>query len=192
LPDGRHAISGSADRTLKLWDLVAGREIRTFSEHGASVNAVRVAHEGRHVLSASSDRTLKLWDVQTGKLLHTLESHRSAVLSFDVTVDGAKALSGSADGTLIYWDVLSFRKLWTLATDQGWVWEVRITPDGRRALTTSPRDSSVKLWDLQSRSCVMRIPVDTEPTSLCLLPGGTSCLVGDKAGNLSCLDILVT
>src|SRR6516165_11410951 len=41
LPDGRRALSGSGDRTLRLWDLQTGATIRILKGHTNEVNDVR-------------------------------------------------------------------------------------------------------------------------------------------------------
>jgi WD40 repeat protein len=42
-PDGKTALSGSFDNTLRLWDLASGREIRTFEGHWYPVTSVAIA-----------------------------------------------------------------------------------------------------------------------------------------------------
>src|SRR5262249_51857729 len=66
-PDGRTALSGSNDKTLKLWEVATGIELRTFTGHSASVTSVAFSPDGRTALSGSggNDGTLKLWDVAT-------------------------------------------------------------------------------------------------------------------------------
>ncbi len=59
-------MSGSGDKTLKLWDVATGKEIRTFVGHTSTVDSVAFSPDGRTALSGSGDRTLKLWDV-TGR-----------------------------------------------------------------------------------------------------------------------------
>ncbi len=63
-PDDRHALSGSADRTLRLWDLATGQLLHSFTEHGGPITAVAICPDGRHGLSGSRDRTLRLWDLE--------------------------------------------------------------------------------------------------------------------------------
>ncbi len=65
-PDGRYVVSGSLDKTLKLWDLETGALIRTFEGHAHQVLAVSVTPDGAHVVSGSRDHTVKLWDLETG------------------------------------------------------------------------------------------------------------------------------
>ena len=69
--DGRWAISGSDDKTLKLWDVETGQVLRTFRGHAGSVNAVALSADGRRAISGSYDKTLKLWDLSDGKCLDT-------------------------------------------------------------------------------------------------------------------------
>lgn len=63
-PDGRYAVSASYDRTLRVWDLETGREIRTLQGHSSAVNGVAITADGRYALSASDDNALKVWDLE--------------------------------------------------------------------------------------------------------------------------------
>jgi hypothetical protein len=59
--DGRYALSGGTDATVKLWELSSGQCLRTFAGHLDAVTAVALSADGRYALSGSADRTLKLW-----------------------------------------------------------------------------------------------------------------------------------
>ena len=73
--DGRLALTGSNDESLKLWEVVSGVELRTMRGHGASVTSVAFSPDGMLALSASGDHTLILWELKTGKKLRTLKQH---------------------------------------------------------------------------------------------------------------------
>ena len=60
-PDGRFALSGSDDKTLRLWDIATGECLRTFEGHTGSVSSVSFSPDGRFTLSGSWDATLRLW-----------------------------------------------------------------------------------------------------------------------------------
>ncbi|HEV3076949.1 MAG TPA: hypothetical protein VHB47_21180 [Thermoanaerobaculia bacterium] len=64
-PDGR-VISGSDERTLRIWDLATGRTTGTLEGHWSGVYALAVLPDGR-VVSGSEDHTLRIWDLATGR-----------------------------------------------------------------------------------------------------------------------------
>ena len=80
-PDGRTALSGARDKTLKLWDLATGKELRTFTGHSDGVTGVAIAPDGRTALSASSDKTLMLWDFTRGVAQRAFEPRVAAAQS---------------------------------------------------------------------------------------------------------------
>ncbi len=147
--DGHIAVSASADKTLKVWDLASGRELLTLTGHTSVVNAVAVTGDGKRAVSASLDKTLKVWDLANGRELRTLTGHASYVTAVAVTADGQRAVSASGDETLKVWDLDSGRELLTLAGHSNLVWAVAVTPDGDRAVSASA-DRTLKVWDLAS------------------------------------------
>jgi len=71
--DGRLALTGSVDMTLKLWEVESGHCLRTFTGHTRGVKSVCLSVDGRLALSGSIDKTLKLWEVDNGRCLRTLQ-----------------------------------------------------------------------------------------------------------------------
>ena len=67
--DGRLIVSGSDDKTVKLWDKQSKDCIHTFYEHGGFVNDVAFHPSGTCIAAASTDSTVKVWDVRMNKLL---------------------------------------------------------------------------------------------------------------------------
>jgi len=65
--DGTRAISGSDDRTVRVWDLAAGREQATLTGHTDTVKAVAVTADGTRAISGSDDGTVRVWDLAAGR-----------------------------------------------------------------------------------------------------------------------------
>ena len=104
-PDGRHVVSASSDKTLKVWDLASGREVATLQGHTDGVTACAVTPDGRHVVSASADKTLKVWELASGREVATLQGHTERVTACAVTPDGRHVVSASYDKTLKVWEL---------------------------------------------------------------------------------------
>lgn len=60
--DGNFALSGSWDKTLRLWDLNLGRTSRRFENHTKDVMSVAFSADNRQIVSGSRDKTIKLWN----------------------------------------------------------------------------------------------------------------------------------
>ena len=60
-PDGKRLLSASSDKTVRLWDVATGAEIRVYEGHTDEVRSARFSPDGRWAISACHDRTLKLW-----------------------------------------------------------------------------------------------------------------------------------
>ena len=68
-------MSGSHDKTVRLWDVATGKQVPpTLEGHTSWVNSVAFSPDGKQVVSGSGDKTVRLWDVATGQqVLPTLE-----------------------------------------------------------------------------------------------------------------------
>jgi WD40 repeat protein len=186
-PDGRRALSGSVDKTLKLWDVATGRLLRTFEGHAGWVMSVALSPDGRSALSGSSDRTLKLWDV-AGRLLRTFEGHADEVASVAFSPNGRSALSGSSDRTLKLWDVATGRLLRTFEGHSAEVRSISLSPDGRSALSGSV-DKMVKLWDVATGRPLRTFEGHAdEVASVAFSPDGRSALSSSEWGTLKLWD----
>ncbi|NJR66325.1 MAG: hypothetical protein HC772_14995, partial [Leptolyngbyaceae cyanobacterium CRU_2_3] len=64
--DGQILASGSADNSIKIWDVTAGKLLQTLKGHAGPVLSVVLSQDGKTLVSGSQDNTIKIWDVQTG------------------------------------------------------------------------------------------------------------------------------
>jgi len=98
MPDGQRIISGSADKTVRVW-LLNGTLKNTFKLHTSWVNALVALPDNQHALSSSADKTVKLFNVNDGAALRTFTHHTAWVTSLALLPDGLRFVSGSHDQT---------------------------------------------------------------------------------------------
>ncbi len=160
-------ITGSYDRTARVWNLETGMEIRCLRGHTRALRALQF--DEVKLITGSMDHTLRVWNWRTGECIRTLESHTEGVvcLNFDSTI----LASGSVDTTVKVWN---FRtgECFTLRGHQDWVNAVLLCdfssdttppppdvsspqhiPPGKMLFSASD-DCTVRLWDLSLRTCV--------------------------------------
>ena len=89
-------ISGSTDKTIKIWDIDSGICIKTLEGHNGSVYSVAI--KDNLIISGSYDKRIKIWDIESGECIKTLEGHTSYVYS--VAIKDNLIISGSDDETI--------------------------------------------------------------------------------------------
>ena len=99
-------VSGSRDRTARLWSIDSGVCLRVFAGHQASVDAVSSIDEVT-LLTGSFDTTVKVWDALTGKCLRTYSGHTAGVTGVSVTDDDTTFVTSSADRSVKIWVLTS-------------------------------------------------------------------------------------
>ncbi|KAB8238710.1 WD40-repeat-containing domain protein [Aspergillus alliaceus] len=181
-PDGSTLASGSADTTIKVWDVNTGKELQTLTGHSNMVMSVAFSPDGSILASGSADTTLELWDVKAGKKLQTLVGHSDQVISVAFSPDGSTLASGSADTTLILWDVKAGKELQKLAGHLNKVTAVAFSPNGS-TLASGADDRTIRLWDVKAGKELQTLTGHSEPVaSVAFSPDG-STLASGSAGD---------
>ena len=88
-----HAVTGSADNDVKIWD-PAGT-VRTTCEHSSGV--IRFVISSPLIFVCYSDGMAKIWDARTGTCVTTLTGHSDAILDIAITPDAKHVLTASDD-----------------------------------------------------------------------------------------------
>jgi len=160
-PDGRYAVSGSKDKTVRLWNLETGQCLRIMEGHTDKVLTVFPTPDGRYAVSGGEDNTLRLWTLETGQCVRTMKGHTDTVHSVSLTQNGRYAVSGSKDKTLRKWDLETGQCLCIMEGHTIDVNRVSITPDGRYAISGS-KDKTLRLWDLENGQCLRTMQGHTD------------------------------
>jgi len=154
-PDGQYALSGASDNSIRLWEVVTGREIQTFSGLTEHPISVALSPDGERLVSETSDGVVQLWDVDSAEVLHTFEERSEAVLGATFSPDGEYVLSGGgASGTLHLWDTDTGELVRRFDENDEAIFSVAFSPDGNYVLSGSGQSGTLKLWDTDTGSVV--------------------------------------
>ena len=187
-PDGTKIISGSVDKTIKIWDANTGVCLKTLEGHSEYVYSVAYSPDGRRIVSGSNDKTVKIWDANTGVCLKTLKGHKNFVLSVAFSPDGTKIVSGSRDNTIKIWNANTGQCLKTLKGHSSWVNSVAYSPDGTKIVSGSV-DNNVNIWDANTRKCLKTLKGTSNwANSVVYSPDGTKIISGSGDSNLNIWD----
>jgi len=108
-PSGDLALSCSDDRTVRVWDLKTGKEIRCLRGHTSRIRCLDVSDDGKYAASAGSgsgnDCTVRIWDVSSGLELTRYVGHGEGILSVRFSRNGELLMSASVDKTVRVWKV---------------------------------------------------------------------------------------
>jgi len=175
-PDGR-SVAASADRTVVLLDLQAGKAVpagvREFEQVDCGfIGGLRFSPDGRRLASANHDTSAVLWDVETGRLVQRLQGHQDEVRGVAFHPSGTRVVTGSYDRTVRIWDLPSGKPVRVLKGHEKPVLAVAVSPDGATILSGG-FDRDARLWDFETGREVRRLHGHTDAiNSVAFSPDG--------------------
>jgi WD40 repeat protein len=147
-PDGRRALFGCYDGTVRLWDIEQWEEIRRFN-HMQGLWSVRFSPDGRLALTCGGweGALARLWDLESGQELRQFDVPGGGFQAV-FSPDGRSLLCAAAEGAVRLWDVET-GKLIRLFPHKGGVAAVEFSPDGRFAVCGG-YEGTVRLWHVET------------------------------------------
>jgi WD40 repeat protein len=190
-PDGRHLVTVSWDRSVRVWDVSTGEEVLKLS-HNNVVNTVAYSPDGRWLATAGLYQA-RLWDLNAPEpAAGPVELHREEdwVMDAAFSPDGRYLATASVDGIATVWDVSTQEQLLTLPHEEI-VDCVAFSPDGRWLATGSGDEAS--LWDLDASEAAAKPMVlrghEDKIMDVAFSPDGRSLATGSIDGTAKIWDI---
>jgi WD40 repeat protein len=173
--DGALLVSGSYDKSIKLWDIQTGGIITTFSGHRSTVCSVSISTDSTMIASGSWDKTIHLWDIQTRKC-HCVIKQQDCIYAVWFLPTHPKTLITSSGDTHWQWDI-NGHQIGPKATGK----LIAVCQDGSQfALYNEP---VVTVQNTQSRKITTRFHANSFQEYCCFSPDGRliAVVIGNTA-----------
>lgn len=147
-PGNEWFATGSADRTIKIWDLASGQLKLTLTGHIEQVTGLAVSDRHPYMFSAGLDKMVKCWDMEYNKVIRHYHGHLSGVYSLAMHPTLDLLMTGGRDSVCRVWDMRSKVQAFVLSGHDDTVCSILSQPTDPQVITGS-HDKTVKLWDLR-------------------------------------------
>lgn len=181
-------ITGSSDRSMRVWDIARGRSLQTINCQ-SSCNDIAVTVGGQFA-SAHQDGVVRFWDTRTKHLVHELKAlHQDQCTSVSFSCSGNQLLTNSRDHTLRVIDPRTYESLAVLQNPGyqcGFDWcKASLSPDGLYA-TAGSSSGSLFVWNTRSGKIEKELRVGHQGAIACCVwrPDGEGLASCDKNGFL--------
>ncbi|KAL1223679.1 Protein pleiotropic regulator PRL2 [Cardamine amara subsp. amara] len=147
-PSNEWFCTGSADRTIKIWDVATGVLKLTLTGHIGQVRGLAVSNRHTYMFSAADDKQVKCWDLEQNKVIRSYHGHLHGVLSLALHPTLDVLLTGGRDSVCRVWDIRTKMQIFTLSGHEKDVFSILACPTDPQVITGS-HDSTIKFWDLR-------------------------------------------
>ncbi|CEO97880.1 WD domain, G-beta repeat [Plasmodiophora brassicae] len=141
--------TGSADRTIKIWDLASGQLKLTLTGHVHTVRGVAISARHPYLFSVGEDKMVKNWDLETNRVIRSYHGHLSGVYTCALHPTLDILVTGARDSTARVWDMRTKAQVHVLSGHSHTVASVVCQATDPQVITGS-HDSTIRQWDLAS------------------------------------------
>jgi WD40 repeat protein len=181
--DGLRIVSGSIDRTIRIWDSRSFEELG-LCEHDGQVYSVAFSPDNRLIGSGSADCTLRLWSALTFAEVARLAGHEHTVTSVAFSSDGTRIVSSSYDCTVHMWHARTYEPLPGIQCS-GPLWMLVVSPDGTRlALKEAGYESmcTLRVFDMVSLAEQAQVELSHHSEAIAFSTDGNLIASGTESG----------
>ena len=145
-PDGRWVVTGSEDKTARVWEAATGKPVGELMRHGDIVASAQFSPDGRWVVTALVDGTARVWEAATGKPVSEPMRHGNAVMSAQFSPDGRWVATALEDKTARVWEAATGKPVVEPMPHGNGVMSAQFSPDGRW-VATALEDKTARIWE---------------------------------------------
>ncbi len=186
LPSGKRLITAGYGKTLRLWDLETGKDVK-LEGHTAAVKALALSNDGAMLLSGDVEGLVHQWDVRSQRSVLRFKAHADEVTALALSPDHENSLlvSASTDRRIHIWDLEENKKVRSLDGGCG-VLALAFDAKGQ-TFYSSGDDHLIRRWELRTGKLLATLKGHTGIIlSLALSKDGATLVSGAQDGTIRC------
>jgi len=171
-PDQKTVGTGGFDRTVRVYDLTTGKQLRRMTGNKDFVQDVGYSPDGTLLASAGWDGVTRLWNPATGALVRALKTGVGAYTAV-FRPDGKQLVTPCLDNKIRLWEVATGALTATLTGHTQPVGTAAYSPDGV-LLASGSWDGTARIWNLTTRAVLQTFTGHkTKVEQVCFSPDGS-------------------
>jgi len=146
----KFVCAGSRNGSIKMYDLVKGKPVRTLKGHRSSVESLTAHPYGTFLVSGSSDSNVKVYDIRQKRCIVTYTGHDDTVNCVCSSPDGQWLASGSSDSTIKIWDLVAGKIVKTIGEEHTDAVNTLDFHPSDFVLVSGSSDRTTRFWNLDT------------------------------------------
>ena len=148
---GDFLITGSADKTIKVWNSVTGSLKFTLNGHTDIVNNLAISPCDRWLISSSTDRTIRIWDMATPlNKPYIIDEFYHQITAIATTPDGKYIIVADRGNCLRLWNLKTRKNIYIYENSIDGINSITVSPDGK-LMAVGNMNSVVQIWNLKTK-----------------------------------------
>lgn len=195
--NGRFIVTGSEDRTVKVWDVNTGRLLQNFTDCNTKIQSVDFNPNSKTVIACSEDGFFYEWDIYTGKIITMLKNENEMMSKCVFNAAGnmiAIAYTYHYKDTceIVLYDVIQKKITKRIPAHKEHIHKLLFHPNGKMILSSS-YDRWLKLWDCATGNLIHEADVTSKDSlfiySMCFNKNGDKILICNTDKKLHFYDV---